>query len=68
MFFFVSLVFFILSIKTIIFNTLIDSSSLNIFSSLLPYLLGILERTKFLSQFHDNLCFSNSLYVLHLEQ
>ena len=49
-------------IKRRIFNISIDSSSLNIFSSLLRHLLQILERSNVLSQIYDILGFLISLH------
>ena len=51
-----------------IFNIEIDSSSLNIFSSSLPHLLQILDKSNVLSQIYDNLGFLNSLHFIHLVQ
>ena len=59
------LVFNVLLIKTRIFSILIDSFSLNIFSSSLPHLLQILGRSSVLSQTYDTLVFLNSLYFLY---
>ena len=56
----------ILLIKPRIFNFSIDSSSLNIFSSLLPHFSQIIERTNILSKIFDILGFSNFLYSLRL--
>ena len=55
-------------IKPIIFNTLINSSSLNIFWSSFPKLLQILETSNVLSQIYDIFCYLKSLYFSHLVQ
>ena len=55
-------------IKICIFNVLIDSSFLNMFSSLLPDLLQILERTNVLSKMYGISGFFNFVYLLHLIQ
>ena len=50
-----------------IFNILIDSSSLNIFSSLVPHFLQIIEKTVF-SKMYDISRFQNFLYLLQTIQ
>ena len=50
--------------KPRIFNISIDCSFLSIFSSSIPHLLQMLERTNVLSQTYDILGFLNSLYFL----
>ena len=57
-----------LLIKPTVFNISIDSSSLNIFSSLLPHLSQITERNNFLSKICYILGFLNCLYLLELMQ
>ena len=58
----------ILLIKRRIFNILIDSSSLNIFSSLLAHLLQIIERTNVSSKMYDILGFLNFLCLQQATQ
>ena len=55
-------------IKHRIFNTSIDFSSLNIFSSLLLHLSQIIESSDVLSKIYDISGFLNFLYSLHLIQ
>ena len=52
-----------LLIKSIIFSISIDSSSLNIFLSLLSHLLQIIEKTNAFRKIYDILRFLNLLYL-----
>ena len=54
---------YIFSIKPRIFNILIDSSTLNTFSSSFLHLLQIIEGTNVFSKMYDILGFSNFLYL-----
>ena len=57
----------LLLIKPRVFNISTDSSSVNDFSSLLLYILQIIEVTV-LSKMHNILEYLNLLYILHLIQ
>ena len=59
---------FMLLVIPIILNISIDSSFLNICSSLLQQLLKIIQRANVLSKIYDILGFLNFLYLLHLIQ